>query len=177
MRKKLEKRFTYLYSGEFTSFILFIFVSDLIHRAYPNLQLYSLYSFWASFLFLEFLLLQGAMYWYSKWKRLRNENTPITPIRTVRQLLRLKKMNMVLVIVPIMAFIADFVKWQPSLPAAGLTIAGCIYIFAVLEYVNYFFVQLSYDNSADIKYLLQTKKFKKACISKDFERYSSKVKK
>ncbi|MFJ8248164.1 general stress protein [Peribacillus asahii] len=172
MKKKLEKRFTYLYSGELASLILFVFVSYLLNRAYPSLQLYSLYSFWVSFLFLEFLLLQGTIYWYKKLKRLRSENTSITPIRTVRQLQRFKKLNMVLIIVSIIVFVFDFVKWYPSLPVAGLSIAGFVYIFAVLEYVNYFFVQLSYDNISDIKYLLKTKKLKQACISKDFKRNS-----
>ncbi|MFK2825327.1 general stress protein [Bacillus sp. B190/17] len=172
MKKKLEKRLTYLYSGELISVILFIFVSYLLNRAYPSLQLYSLYSFWVSFLFLEFLLLQGTIYWYLKLQRLRIENTSISPIRIVRQLQYFKKLNMVLIIVSIIVFAVDFVKWYPSFPLGGLSIAGFVYIFAVLEYINYFYVQLSYDNISDIKYLLKTKKLKRACISKDFKRNS-----
>ncbi|MFY0757289.1 general stress protein [Metabacillus dongyingensis] len=170
MKKKLEKRLTYLYSGELASIILFVFVSYLLNRAYPSLQLYSLYSFWVSFLLLEFLLLQGTIYWYTKLKGLRSENTSITPIRTVRQLQRLKNLNMVLIIVSIIVLAFDFIKWYPSLPLGGFLIAGFVYIFAVLEYINYFYVQLSYDNISDIKYLLKTKKLKEACISKDFKR-------
>jgi hypothetical protein len=172
VKKKLEKRLAYLYSGELSSIIIFIFVSYLLNYAYSNLQLYSLYSFWVSFILLEFLLLQGTIYWYTKFKRLRNENTSITPIQTVRQLQRFKKLNIVLIIIPIIAFAFDFVKWYPSLPLGGLSIAGFVYIFAVLEYVNYFYVQLSYDNISDIKYLLKTKRLKQACISKDFKRIS-----
>lgn len=170
MKKKLENRLKYLYSGELASIIIFVLVSYLINRAYPNLQLYSLYSFWVSFFLLEFLLLQGTIYWYTKLKRLRNENTSITPIQTVRQLQHLKKMNIVLIITSIIVFTFDFVKWYHSLPVGGLSIAGLVFIFAVLEYINYFYVQLSYDNISDIKYLLKSKKLKQACINKDFKR-------
>ena len=85
LKKMLETRLAYLYSGELFSLIMFVPTSYLINYAFPNLQLYSLYSFWVSFILLEFLLLQGTIYWYIKLKRLRNENNPITPIKVVRQ--------------------------------------------------------------------------------------------
>lgn len=147
-------------------------MSYALNRGYPNLQLYSLTSFWASFLLLEILLLQGSVYWYSKLKRLRIEHTSVTPTRVVQQFKSLRKLNLGLIIAPIMMFIIDFIKWYPALPLAGLIFVGCIYIFAILEYINYFHVQLSYDNSSDLKYLLKTKKLKQACISRDFERIS-----
>lgn len=166
----LEKRLLYLYSGELSSIIVFVFVSYLFNYAYPNLQLYSLYSFWLSFILLEWLLLQGTIYWYVKLKRLRNENTSITPIKIVRQLHCLKTLNIVMMITTIIAFIFDFIKWYPSLPLGGLSIALFIYIFAILEFINYFYIQLSYDNISDIKYLLKSKKLKKSCMNKDFKR-------
>ena len=125
-----------------------------------------------SFLFLEFLLLQGTFYWYTKLKRLRIENTSITPIRTIRQLQHCKKMNIALIVFSILAFVFDMVRLYPLLPIGGLSIAAFIYIFAVLEYINYFYIQLSYDNISDVKYILKSKKLKKACISKDFKRIS-----
>ncbi len=64
----------------------------------------------------------------------------------------------------------DFFKWYPSLPLGGLYISGFIYIFAILEYINYFHIQLSYDNLSDINYLIKSKRLKQACLSKDFER-------
>ncbi|WP_163243323.1 general stress protein [Bacillus aquiflavi] len=170
MKEMLEKRLLYLYSGELSSIIVFVFVSYLFNYAYPNLQLYSLYSFWLSFILLEWLLLQGTIYWYVKLKRLRNENTSITPIKIVRQLHCLKTLNIVMMITTIIAFIFDFIKWYPSLPLGGLSIALFIYIFAILEFINYFYIQLSYDNISDIKYLLKSKKLKKSCMNKDFKR-------
>ncbi|MGM1035961.1 MAG: general stress protein [Bacillota bacterium] len=167
MKKLLEKRLAYLYKGERNAIIVFIVISYLYNFAFPSIQLYSLFSFWTSFFLLEFILLQGTIYWYKKWNRLRKENTPITPIQTVKQLQRLKKINIILIAISLLAFAIDFSKWYPSLPVLGLSIAGFICIFAVLEYINYFHIQLSYDNISDIKYLLKTKRLKQACISKD----------
>ena len=170
MKKLLGKRLAYLYSGELFSIITFVPVSYLLNYAYPHLQLYSLYSFWVSFILLEFLLLQGTIYWYAKLKRLRNENNPITPIKVVQQLHRLKTVNMVMIMTTIIVFIFDFIKWYPSLPLGGLTITFFIYIFAILEFINYFYIQLSYDNVSDIKKLLKSKKLKNSCMNKDFKR-------
>jgi hypothetical protein len=170
LKKTLEKRLAYLYSGELFSIITFVPVSYLLNYAFPTLQLYSLYSFWVSFILLEFLLLQGTIYWYVKLKRLRNENNPITPIKVVRQLHCLKTVNMVMIMTAMVVFAFDFIKWYPFLPLGGLTITFFIYIFAILEFINYFYIQLSYDNVSDIKNLLRSRKLKNSCINKDFKR-------
>lgn len=169
LKKTLENRLTYLYSGELFSIIIFVPTSYLINSSFPNLQLYSLYSFWISFILLEFLLLQGTIYWYVKLKRLKNENTPITPIKVVRQLHSLKTVNKIIIVIGMIAFIFDFIKWYPSLPLGGLAITFFIYLFAIIEFVNYFYIQLSY-NISGIKDLLRNRKLKTSCINKDFKR-------
>ena len=173
MRKTLEKRLTYLYTGELFSIITFVPVCYLVNYAFPNLQLYSLYSFWISFILLEFLLLQGTIYWYAKCKRLRNEKKAITPSKVVRLLHYLKMLNIVMMITAIVVFFFDFIKWYPSLPLQGLTIAFFIYIFAILEFINYFYIQLSYDNTSDIKSLIRMRKLKYSSLYKDFKRMRS----
>jgi hypothetical protein len=170
MKKELEKRLSYLYSGESLAVVGFIIVSFLFNKANPQLQLFSLFSFWASFFLLEFLLVQGIMYWYSKWRRLRSENTSVTPIAIVQRLKKVQIWNIVLMIVVPFIFVFDLVKWYPSLPLKGLSLSAFIYLFAILEYINYFHIQLSYDNRSDMKYLVKSKKLKQASLSKDFER-------
>lgn len=170
LKKTIEKRLAYLYSGELFSMITFVPVSFLLNYAFPNLQLYSLFSFWVSFIFLEFLLLQGTIYWYVKLKRLRNENDPIIPLKVIRQLHDLKPVNMVMVITVIVVFAFDFIKWYPSLPLGGLIITFFIYVFAILEFINYFYIQLSYDNVSDIKSLLRSRNLKISSLNKDFKR-------
>ena len=176
MKKRIEKRLSYLYTGESMAVVSFIMVSFLLNKTYPQLQLYSLASFWFSFFLLEFLLVQGSIYWYSKWRRLKSENTSATPIRMVQRLKKVQQWNIGLMIVPFFMFVIDLLQWYPSLPIGGLSISGFIYIFAILEYINYFHIQLSYDNSSDIKYLLKSKRLKQACLSKDFERIEGECK-
>ncbi|WP_141430637.1 general stress protein [Bacillus sp. 03113] len=170
MKVKIEKRLSYLYTGESFSVISFMILSFILNKVFTHLHLYSLYSFWISFFLLELLLVQGTMYWYAKWKRLKIENTAITPTHIVHRLKRIKKWNIGLMLITPLLFVIDFYKWYPSLPVKGLSIAGFIYIFSILEYINYFHIQLSYDNLSDIKYLIKPKRLKKACLSKDFQR-------
>lgn len=40
-------------------------------------------------------------------------------------------------------------------------------VFAILEYVNYYHVQLMVDNKYDIEYLIKNKRLKKASLAKD----------
>lgn len=169
LRKKLFKRFSYLYTGELMSVVMFIVVFFLLNKVYPQLRLYSLTSFWISFFLLEFLLVQGSIYWYAKWKILKKENTTVTPIQVVKRFKNLKKFNIGLIIITMFIFAFDFLKLYPSLPLGSLGIAGFIYIFAILEYINYFHFQLSYDNLSDIKYLLRSKRLKQSCLSRDFD--------
>ncbi|WP_338450592.1 general stress protein [Niallia oryzisoli] len=168
MRQALEKRFSFLYSGELSAVVMFIFVSIMVNRAYPELHLYSLLSFWASFLLLEFLLIQGSFYWYSKWRRLKREKISVTPMNVVQLLWKLKKWNIGLISLTSVAFVADFMRWSPTLPIGGLSLSCFIYIFAILEYINYFHIQLSYDNRSDIEYLRKTKRLKKSSLNRDF---------
>lgn len=144
---------------------MFASISYLANYTYPDLHLYSLFSFWSSFLLLEFILLQGSIYWFVKWKR----NTSVAPITLVQRLRGSKKWNLGMITVIPCAFVADCMIWHPAFPL-GLVIAGFIYVFAILEYINYFHIQLSYDNRSDINSLKQTKRFKQACLNKDFKR-------
>ena len=110
MRKKLFKRFSYLYTGELMSVVMFIVVFFLLNKVYPQLRLYSLTSFWISFFLLEFLLVQGSIYWYAKWKILKKENTTVTPIQVVKRFKNLKKFNIGLIIITMFIFAFDFLK-------------------------------------------------------------------
>lgn len=170
MRKILEKRFEFLYKGERFAIIVFIPVIFLIPNAYPNLQLYSLLSFWISFFFLQFVLIQGVYYWHSKWKRLVTEEKSITPIRIVKHLKKLKTVNIGIIIFTVFVFFIDLFIHYPTLPIGGLMLSGFVFIFSILEFINYFYVQLSYDNRSDIRHLIKTKKLKRSSLSRDFKR-------
>ncbi|MBD3107908.1 general stress protein [Bacillus sp. AGMB 02131] len=170
MKAQLEKRFKYLFSGEGVALISFIPLGYLIDHTYPNLQLYGLFSFWISFFLLEFILLQGVIYWYIKWSRLRKENRLSTPVVVIKWFRRLQKVNVLLLVIGLLSFVIDFYKWRPAIPEGGFSLSIFIYVFAVLEYINYYHIQLSYDNRSDIQHLLKTKRLKEAAIRKDLRR-------
>ncbi|MEC2055978.1 general stress protein [Peribacillus psychrosaccharolyticus] len=166
----MEKRLEYLYKGESFAIVMFVFLSYVVNKVYPELHLYSLLSFWMSFFLLEFLLLQGAAYWCAKLNMLKRKNSSETPVHIVRKLKSLEKFTIGLFIVSLVLFVIDLLRFYPTLPEGGLLIAACIYVFAFLEYINYFYVQLSYDNLSDISYLLKSRRLKQSCISKDYRR-------
>ncbi len=168
MRKKLLKRFLYLFTGEILSVIVFLVLIFLLEKSYPQLRLYSLTFFWSSFFLLDFLLVQGSMYWFGKWKILKKENSTVTPVRVIKGFKNLKKLNICLLIVSIFALVFDFLRSYPLVPLVSLGIACFIYVFAILEYINYFHFQLSYKSLSDIRHLLKSKRLKKSCLSKDF---------
>jgi len=170
LKGHIENRLKFLYSGELAAVISFVILSVLINQNYPDLKLYSLFSFWTAFLLLEFLLLQGTMYWYTKLKRFRNEKTFITPEKVVYKLIKLRKINLLLISIPLFALIYDFLRLQSPLPVGGLLIALFIYLFAILEYINYFYTQLSYDNISDLRYLKQQRALKQSSIKRDINR-------
>ncbi|MDQ0232027.1 general stress protein [Metabacillus malikii] len=170
MKTKLAKRLSYLYTGELTATIAFIFLSILVHFTYPSLHLYHLISFCVSFFFLEFLLIQGTFYWYTKWKRLKHENTSITPIEVVKRMKGFMKWNVLFIIITPFTFIVDYLRFSDRLPFNGFLLVGFIYLFAILEYINYYYYQLMYDNQDDLAHLKRTKRLKRASLSKDFDR-------
>lgn len=170
MRKSMQRRLASLCYGELISVILFIPVSYLFNKAAPELHLYSLVSFWSSFTLLLFLLLQGSYYWYSKLQRLKTENTSTTPLPVVRFLYRMKNINAVVIGLAVLPFIIDLVRYIDNLPKTGLGIAFCIYLFTILEFINYYYVQLSYDRFSEIKALLKRRQWKPSSLRKDFKR-------
>jgi hypothetical protein len=172
---KLAKRLNYLYTGEMASFILFIPFSWMLNCLFPHLKLFRLCSFWISFILLEFILLQGTIYWGGKLKRIRNNEIPV-PLAIVKQSIRrfklFKVINMVILGAGILAFGIDLVRWDldSAVTSAGLFVAMGIYAFALLEFINYFYIQLAYDNLADIRNLFNNGRLKPSCINKEIKR-------
>ncbi|WP_019394563.1 hypothetical protein [Priestia filamentosa] len=173
MKDRMERRLSYLISGETFAIIMFPIIYAVSFFAYQDLKLHFLFSFWLSFFLLEFILLQGSLYWRVKLKQLKKESSIILPQRVVRTLQVLETANGGLLLLTLLFFVIDFLIWYPNIPFKELSITGCIFIFAFLEYVNYFYIQLSYDNISDLKFLIRTRRLKEAYIKKDIRRSSS----
>ncbi|MFP3893910.1 general stress protein [Exiguobacterium indicum] len=118
----------------------------------------------------ELLLIQGAWYWYSKSSRLKKEGTSITPKPVVRRLRHCRIINLELIVLTACAFGLDWIRFQSDFPVYGLRITLFLYVFAILEYINYFHIQLMYDNRSDVQYLIQNRRLKRSALYKDMQR-------
>jgi len=87
--------------------------------------------------FLVFLLAQGSLYWFYKFRTLGKNPSPV--VRKTYSLLRI--MNLVLAALVIIAVFA-LARNRTDLIASLL-----IFAFAVIEYVNYYWYRLSYGKS------------------------------
>lgn len=146
-------------------------------HAFFTFPLFAAYAFFINplnnILFLEyglgvciFILLQGQHYWKLKLYRLTNRQfNQTTNLRLFR---RAKRINTFLILLmPVVFYMqlqlsAEFIK-TPSLYAWALLANG----FAVLEHINYYYLQISIDNTADVHYVMRHKKLKMASLKKD----------
>jgi protein-S-isoprenylcysteine O-methyltransferase Ste14 len=103
------------------------------------------------------LLVQGAAYWTAKLRQPARSPLPGAGAFAVARVA-----NPVLLAVGL-AFLGWSVARDPgagTLPGLGFA------LFAVLEYVNYFHVQLMYDNAEDLRYL-RTHGLRRAHLARD----------
>ncbi|CAM3989939.1 general stress protein [Mesobacillus zeae] len=170
MKENLKERLKYLYTGEGFSIILFIFCAYSWYLVFPDMELHTLFSFWLSFFILEFILLQGFLYWYVKYRRLMMTGCSLTPEWLIRLLKTCKRINIILLSVTFIVMLAEFMIAPVSIPGSSIRIVIFIYIFSTAEYINYYHLQLSYDNKSDLKTLFQIKKLKRSPLSKDLAR-------
>lgn len=133
-RKAVEKRLLSLASGELAAAAIFFAV------------FYSSRSRWGlgtgsilSFTLLELLLLQGAIYWFLRYRSLTRRH----PIHAgaVWMFSILNRLAQVLFIVVLVAVVvvAEGTK--------DMLVALTLWLFAVLEYINYYVYRLSYGSS------------------------------
>lgn len=135
MKKDLEKRLVYLFTGEFFAIIVFNFVY-FYHAINPNNR----YSLIYVFFILNFILLQGGFYWFVKWRSLKSKKIIFPNLHKFLDVL--KKINLTLIyIAPIILLIDIFVLERVSFWTVLLTVF--IYVFAIVEYINYFHIQLT----------------------------------
>ena len=149
---KLKKRLLNLFIGEFAAACMFVYVyisSNLIRIGNANL---------IAFLYLIFILLQGSIYWFYKYRLIVKRRHP--SLTTVKFLRILRQLNMIIAI--------SIVILIPIVSANynGLLIAIAILLFGIIEYINYYWYRLSYGKSGFNIKLLLNKKLQKSSINK-----------
>jgi hypothetical protein len=161
MKNQLQDRLRYLWTFELANglviFPLFYYVVGLRYR----LGWFSL----ASMIVVCAILIVGAAFWFLKGRAL-SHSRPVSQPGTRRFFSAAKLVFGVSLLAPLALFVVRaFLQGNAS--RAELVLGGVLLILALLEYVNYYFVQLMYDNSADMQYLRTHRRLKRAVMVRD----------
>lgn len=135
MKMVINKRLVYLFTGEFTAAVVFTFI--FFYYFYP----YHSYSLIYSIFILNFILVQGSFYWFIRWRRLKNKSTILPNL--YKSFIILKKINFALICIMPFVLIMEIVV----LERIPILLTVVVYIFAIIEYVNYFHIQLTNYNN------------------------------
>ncbi|SDD76770.1 hypothetical protein SAMN05216270_107140 [Glycomyces harbinensis] len=117
----------------------------------------------AGFAAFALLLAQGASYWIAKLRQLGSGASALPGATAFALALRADP--------PVLFAVVMFTGWSAlNAPGAATYLGLGFAVFAVLEYVNYFYTQLSYDNIADLRYLT-ARGLRRAHLAIDLERH------
>ncbi|AGA68236.1 hypothetical protein Desdi_0709 [Desulfitobacterium dichloroeliminans LMG P-21439] len=146
---KIEKRLLNLAIGEFAALCAFIFVFRTL-----NLGMASLIGF----SYLIIILLQGSLYWSYRYILLiRKESTSLYAIKILRVL---RHLNMILIVV--ITILMSIISSKDN----DLLIGIGLFLFGIVEYINYYWYRLSYGKSGFNIRILLGKKLQKSSINK-----------
>lgn len=161
MKKKLQKRLCYLWTFELiNAFIIFPLLYHKLSQTF-DLGWFSL----ASLIVVCAILVIGASFWFLK-ERALSVGKPVNRPR-VRRFYRGTKAILLAPLLALPALFAVRAFGPEHTPLSDLIVGGAFAIMAILEYVNYYHVQLSYDNRADLEYLLTHRRLKRATMVRD----------
>jgi len=121
----------------------------------------------AALLSVSYLLVQGALYWQLKHSALSASAS--LPGYFGRLFNTFKASNLVLFGGVALGFVVQIMDdgWN-----AQLAWPFGIFLFAVLEHINYYHYQLMYDTSASVRYVLRNRRLRKAALGVDLNRHA-----
>ncbi len=111
------------------------------------------------------ILIIGAVFWFLKKRTLDGSEFLLQP--AVKRFFRASKIIFGVALLVLLVLFVIRAFGQKSAPPADLGVGSILTLMAYLEYINYYFVQLSYDNRADIQYLLRYRRFKRAVMVRE----------
>ena len=114
-------------------------------------------------LLVSLILLQGSLYWWILIKRLSKHNFAIKQTGPIYGLLR--QVDLILLALGIPLILIKFSSWPVTL------IAIVLWLFALIEWINYFHLQLSYSlNPLVLLNKVSKRKLRKSKIAKEIDR-------
>jgi fatty acid desaturase len=121
----------------------------------------------AAILPVSILLVLGGLYWRAVYRKAEGHKDAVA--RVLRAADAAERPVILLLMVAAVALAVAYAAygWTPPVIAAAV-----LTVLAGLEYVNYYRVQLqNFDNPADIKRLLRTRRFRRAHLARDLESF------
>ena len=147
--KKFKKQLLSLATGELAAVIVFIFIYCSFSLGKASFIVFS---------FLIFILLQGSLYWFYRYTLVVYQKKVHSIV--IRLLRTLKILNLIALFGIVIAIPAT------QTDIKDLIVAVAIFLFGVIEYINYYWYRLSYGKSGfNIKILWNTG-LKKSSINK-----------
>ncbi|RID83630.1 hypothetical protein D1953_15090 [Peribacillus asahii] len=165
MQKKVQKKLFNLFTGELFATIMFavlwMMYLQLFKWTGPYLTSFSsLYAF----ALLEFILLQGSYYWFLKWKQVQRKDYSHLPYRQLRIFRLFKRLNLFLIGIGIIIMIYQLIVFPLHFYWFIF-----LYIFAIIEYINYYHIRLSYQSIDEMKDFIRQKKLRSSKLAEDLK--------
>lgn len=161
MKAYIKQKLYSLASGELVALAVFWLNFFLFKKWLTTPQ--ALIAIAYPLLLVSLILLQGSLYWWILIKRLRKPNFAIKQTGRIYGLLR--QVDLILLALGMPIILIEFSSWPVSL------IAVAIWLFALIEWINYFHWQLSYSlNPLVFLSKVAKRKLRKSKIAKEIDR-------
>ena len=149
--REQAKRLLHLGTGELAAGLVLAFLFSTLGNRW-SLGLASA----CGLVFLVFLLMQGGMYWLIRYKDLKRKKSPGK--KTVQVFAGLRNINLLLAATVWIGIIGFFEN------SADLIFGILLYLFAVIEYINYYEFRLSYGASGFNLFELRNQGLKRSSL-------------
>ena len=160
MRGHIKQKLYSLASGELVALAVFWLNFFLFKKWLTTPQ--ALIAIAYPLLLVSLILLQGSLYWWILIKRLSKPNFAIKQTGRIYGLLR--QVDLILLVFGIPLILIKISSWPVSL------IAVAIWLFALIEWINYFHWQLSYSlNPLVLLSKIAKRKIRKSKIAKEID--------
>jgi len=157
----LKKKLINLASGELVAFLVFWMNFFLLKKWIFTTEGFISISF--SLFLLTFILIQGSVFWWILIKRISNPGFAEKYMGKIYKIL--KKLDFILLATGIFVILLNHGEFF------AFIISFSIWMFALIEWVNYFLLQLSYSlNPAVLWRYIRNRKLKKSKIAKEIEK-------
>ena len=160
-KELLKKRLINLASGELAAVLVFWMNFFLLKKWILTTKAFISVSF--SLFLLTFILIQGSVFWWILVKRISNPGFAAKYTGKIYKIL--KKLDFILLAVGIFVILLSHGEFSTFI------ISFSIWMFALIEWINYYLLQLSYSlNPAILWRYIRHRKLKKSKIAKEIEK-------